>query len=558
MRTYTCLVLLLLSFGFSAKGGEPQSATGEKTIRLPEFQISESMKLRPEEKWLTGRLGNFEIFSDASERETRDFITKFYKFHLAFTYLFPKANSLAREKVVVVLCGSLGKFRELTPLVPESNFQTIGSVTACDDFSSYLVINLDIKSAFQAANMGDGLEGQHTGTEFVDGEELARREYIHLLLSHSQPRPPAWLEEGISRYFSSIKVSSTRISYAQLTKEITYFFHRRRMLSMPELFATTYDSPEANLSVGGVFSNQSLTFVHYGMFAYKMRYQKAFLEFVDHAAKEPVTEEMFRKAFKMSYSEMEAELLNYVEGGFYRHAVAPKTKQFPDAPKFPLRATTDAENGRIKGDTLRLVKRYDDARIEYISPIMRKHADARLLGSIGMLDYQTKNLVAARKFLEEAVAAKTDDPATYFTLARMRYEEALSNIPDGKLSPDQLASVLTPLFAALELKQPHIEIYTLIADAWLHSQSSPTLDNLVVLDQGVMAFPRNAELIYKNATLKARYGFIDDAHSLIELGLKVTRDDGMKTRFENLRTALPERMTNPIGAPSSKNTPSKN
>jgi hypothetical protein len=118
-------------------------------------------------------------------------------------------------------------------------------------------------------------------------------------------------------------------------------------------------------------------------------------------------------------------------------------------------------------------------------------------------------------------------------------EEAFGDPHQGSLSPAQLAGVLKPLFAALALNQPRVEIYTLIADAWLHTRAVPTLDNLVVLDEGVIKFPRNTDLIFKDASLKARNGFTDDAHSLIELGLKMSRDTETQARFEQLRTLLP-------------------
>jgi hypothetical protein len=301
----------------------------------------------------------------------------------------------------------------------------------------------------------------------------------------------------------------------------------------------SYDSPEYIKASGSAFSHQALAFVHYAILSQKGRYRDAFLKFIDQASREPVTETMFKNYFKMSYRNMESALLNYVQGGFYRHVVVPKNVELAPPPSLELRNTTDAESGRMKGDVLRQVKRYDDARIELVSTIMRKHADPRLLAELGQLDYETNSLVAAQKFLEESVAAKVDLPAPYITLAGLRLQEALRNEPKDGLSPAQLRDVLTPLFAALALKQPRIEVYTMIADAWLSTKVVPTLDNLAVLDEGVLAFPRNTDLIFRNATLKARHGFSDDARSLAELGLKVSRDAETTTRFETLEASLP-------------------
>jgi hypothetical protein len=524
------------------------SAATEKAILLPDFPVTEKMKLRPEEKWLVGELGGFVIFSEASEKKTRDYVGQLYQFHQAFTSLFPKANVAAKNKVTLVLCDSSDKFSALAPKLRERTDQAQASCTASDDYETFMLINLDVNSlqvntpggTLGAMETEDGLSPDDpTAASTVDRNMLVRREYLHLILSRIQPRSPAWLEEGVALFFSSMKVNEKTITYAKLDKEFLNFFNQRALLSMPELFAVRYDSPDYQQIVGSTFSSQALAFVHYGMFGYKMRYQKAFLEFIEHATREPVTEPMFKKFFGMSYSDMEVALRGYVEGGAYRYVVAPRNLNFPPLPAFELRAATDAEMGRIKGETLRLTKRAEEARIEFISPIVRKHADARLLGALGQLDYEQQNLASARKFLEEAVAAKVDTPAPYITLAKLRLNLALTSAPQAGLNPTQLRGILTPLFAARALNQSRPEVYSLIADAWEHSLIAPTQENLAVIDEGVAANPRNHDLLYKDAALKARCGFSDDARALIEVGLKVTHDDTTHNRFEQLKASLP-------------------
>lgn len=562
MRLNKSLFFLLSALAVATapiRGDEAPSALGEKTIRLPELAVNETMKLRPREKWLTGQIGNFEIFSNAPEIETKDFVAKLHKFQQAFGLLFPKLIGNSRDKIILVLCGTRDKYLALAPTDAgqvDERYGNLAYTTLNDGFGTTFLINFDAKAFFgdgmsSGMNTGGGENApstmnfsQSTGAEFIDSETLLRQQYLRLLLSRSQTRPPAWLEEGVVRYFDSLKIGNDKITFAQLDMSLTRYFSRetanmRRMLDMKDFFAVTYESPEYRKTVGSTFSHQALAFVHYAMLSHKGRYRDSFLKFIEQASKEPVTETMFKNYFKMNYRDMEAALDDYVQGGFYRHVVAPKPAELPPAPPLVLRETTDAESGRLKGDVLRQVKRYEDARLELISPVMRHQANARLLASLGILDYETNSLVASRKFLEEAIAAKVDTPTAYVTLARLRLEEALRGSAEATLTPTQLSGVLTPLFAALSRKLSHVEIYTLIADAWLHSKTAPTLDNLAILDEGVLAFPRNTDLIYKNATLKARHGFTDDARSLAELGLKITRDPANRNRFEQLKASLP-------------------
>lgn len=561
MKLFSRLALFVVVYFLSraASPAEDAPLLSDKIIRLPEFPVTDTMKLRPEEKWLTGQLGNFEVFSNASEKETRDFVTKLYKFHQTFVLLFPKMAGLSHDKITLVLCGSRDKYTALAPLEAnkvDERYGNLAYTTLNDGSNTTFLINCDVKAFF-----GDGIStdintsggensaptmdfSQATGAEFIDAETLLRQQYLRLLLSRSQPRPPAWLEEGVVRYFDSLKVQKDKITFAQLDMSLTRYFsaeqiNPHRMLALSKFFAMSYDSPEYIKATGSAFSHQALAFVHYAMLSQKGRYREAFLKFIDQASREPATETIFKSYFKMSYRDMEAALLDYVQGGFYRHVVVPKNVELPPPPSLELRKTTDAESGRMKGDVLRQVKRYDDARIELVSTIMRKNADARLLASLGQLDYETHSYVAARKFLEEAIAAKVDLPAPYVILARIRLEEALQNGTKDRLSPAQLSGVLTPLFAARALNHPRIEIYTTIADAWLNTKVVPMLDNLAVLDEGVIAFPRDTDLIFKDATLKARHGFTDDARSLTELGLKVSHDAAAKARFETLQASLP-------------------
>ena len=536
--------VLCLTAILPAQAAESEQQATDKVIVLPETKISEKMKLRPEEKWLTGTIGNFEIFSHASERETRTFISEFYKFHQAFIYLFPKSDVKLANKLKLVLCGSTDKFTALAP----ANYNNLSTMVS-DGNDCYLLIDLAVKSRFTGNSRayvitgdtwipgGDGLFGP-SPYDFIDGSVLARREYIHFLSERANPRPPLWFEEGIAMYFSSMEITKNKITYARLGKDVVTWLDGPSMLPMEKFFALPKESGGYNPN----FSRQALVFVHYTMFARKMLYQKSLLAFADKASLEPVTEEMFRRYFGMSLNDMEGALLSYIkDGGFFKYVVAPKKIKFPIEPAYELRATTDVENGLLKGNILRLVKRYEDANAELMSPILRKHSDIRLVAALGVLEYNMGNFSAARKHLEDAVAAKVDDCTAYITLARLRLHEALkAAVPAGALNADQMSDVLTPLFAARALDQPLPDIYSLIADIWEYSHITPSQDNLAILDDGVQKFPRNSDLVYKDAVLKGRYKFYNDAHALIDLGLRHARDQKTQDRFTKLRADLPQ------------------
>ena len=546
LRLLSPLLLCCCSLFGAAASQENLPPSGDQIIRLPEISITETMKLRPEEKWLTGTVGNFEVFSTASEKNTREFVASLHKFHQAFTSLFPNAKAAAQKKITLVLCDKVEKFEALMPTQESRNDRAMVSHFAADEFQTVFLINMDLESVTISSAGTTMVEGEYmranvdrNASDLIEKNEPIRREYLHLIFRQFPQRVPPWAEEGTIQFFLSMKIEDKRITWGEIDKEFINSFTARALLPLPKLFSITYDSPEYLQSLGSMFSAQSRALVHLCMFGNKGKYQKPLLQLIDRSAHEPVTEELFKQIFGINYRQMEDLISDYIDRKFYKHIIAPKTATFSELPAFELRETTDAESGRIKGETLRLVKRYDDARIELLSAIIRKHTDGRLLGALGQLDFETGNLKSARKYLEESTAAKVDAPAPYLALARLRLQDALSQNPSAKLAPAQLQQILTPLFAALELNQPPVEIYTLIADAWDRSQIAPSFDNLVVLDQGVIAYPRNTDLILKNATLKARHGFTDDARSVAELGLKTARNSADRARFSQFIATLP-------------------
>jgi hypothetical protein len=350
--------------------------------------------------------------------------------------------------------------------------------------------------------------------------------------------------------FSTIKIEPKQLSFAKLDEQFGDFFNKRALLPMSKLFSITYDSPEYIQAVGSTFPSQSLAFVHMCMYGYNQKYQRPFLKFVMRSTREKPTEAMFREIFGMSTETMAIEMRGYVEGGHYKY-VTYKTDGLPSMPALELRPATDAEMGRIKGDALRLANRLDDARLELLSPVLRGESDPRLLASIAELELKQNNLVPARKYFESAAKAEVDLPGPYVHLAQLRYDEALKAAgADGKFTPAQVASVLTPLFTARKLAPRRGDLYTLIADTWEHSATPPSAQNLQVLDEGVQAFPSDMNLVYKDAALKIRNHISENAAALVDYGLQVAATEpAEKSRFEALKAELPP--APPTAAPTS-------
>ncbi|MBI2497880.1 MAG: hypothetical protein HYV75_08220, partial [Opitutae bacterium] len=233
----------------------------------------------------------------------------------------------------------------------------------------------------------------------------------------------------------------------------------------------------------------------------------------------------------------------YIE--FTRHKVAGvqagKGQKLPEPPPVVVREATEAEVGRLKGETLLLAGQRDLARTALLIPYLRGERDPALLAALGITEADGGDPAKARRLLEAAATAHVARPRAYVELARLRLVEARAQ-PEGaagKVSARQTAAVLEPLLTARNQPPALPELYELIAEAWTHSEVTPKAAQLAALDEGVRLFPRNAGLVYANASLKARSGQIAEAESLIRLGLRVAADAGTREKFEILKAGLP-------------------
>ena len=241
---------------------------------------------------------------------------------------------------------------------------------------------------------------------------------------------------------------------------------------------------------------------------------RLFAEFVERTQREPVTEDLFKQCFKMSYNDMLVTFRAYTQDTDYKSTKFKSKKGgIPDPAPLTLQDATEAEVGRIKGETLRMAGYKEAAHLALIAPYVRGSRDPDLLASLGLEEHGAAQDDRAVAFLEAAVAAKTSRARAYLELGQIRLAQAKAKPAGagGKLSTDQLVQILTPLFAGRGVPPEMPESYETIAEVWSHAEAKPTRDNLRVLILGVNHFPSDPEPDDQAAVLHAENGFKDDA-----------------------------------------------
>lgn len=556
--------LLLITAAFGSAAG-PTVADNQETIVLPDLKVTTSAALPPLESWRYARVGQFDVLSNASDRATRSLLADFAKFTQALTLVWPApARPLAAS--TIILCGRGGQFDAFPPAGTVKDDAIVPSVFLRNREQIALVVDVETdRVAIDPANLP--IDNVAAADYEVDHYKQLYREYVRYLLSQSQVRAPAWVEEGLAQIVMDIDLDDSRLIYGKVDSRrgavsggggvagsddvdpaamadavvgeqpFNVVLQHRRFIPFDRFFAITAGSPEAQCPLGNnLWAKQAYAFVHFCLFGEDLRYRAALTTFIARLAREPLSEELFRECFKVDYRRMADELRGYLRHTrhkYQRYALQPGDQL--TARSIELREATPAEIALIKGDALRLGGHLEPALAAYRSGYLRGAREPDLLAAMGVTEGTLNHHDRARELLEPAVKAGVRRPSAYVELARLR----LAAAGGGKLSARQLGLVLSPLFESRKYEPPLPETYGLIATAWTQSAVAPTPGNLAVLDEGIRAFPRDSALLHGAARLYHQAGAQATAASIARLGLRYATDAAAQARFEELLAALP-------------------
>lgn len=553
-------------------------------VELPKFVVTDSRELPPPESWKYATMPGFEILTNASDKATQRLVKDFDEFRQALSIVWPIEQQIS-QTTSLILSGKGAKFDAFTPKGPGALDTTTASLFLKEGNKTAILIDLQA-TTLNVLNV-DGIDDAATGTDSgllqVDHDRALYREYVRYLLSKSNPRMPAWFEEGISQIIMRMQIHSRRYielgrvepantisASAAMTQQMNALaaaddpdapqlpgapaedkdfpaaLMRRRLIDMEKMFSVAHGSPEATNTLGNnIWAKQSYAFVHMCLYGEKGKFQKPFAQFLQRIAREPVTEAMFKECFKMTYKQMLMQIRGYAESTYSEIKIYQSKKGGEDliiAPKpLALREATQSEIGRIKGEALVLAGHREKAKTELSAPYVRGERDPELLAALGLYEKQSGKDADARKFLEAAWTGKTTRPDALLELARFRYADALAK-PEGSekmLSPAQVRSVVDLLLVARKQPPHNVAIYDLMADTWARSAVRPKPDEARPIVEGAVLFPMRLKLVYQAIFFSVDMGDLKSAHALADHGIRFSPDATVKKRFEDAKAQLP-------------------
>jgi hypothetical protein len=565
---------VLLAAGLGAAEAPPSPV-----VELPKFEVTDSRVLPQPESWRYGEIQGFEILSNASDKATQRLIKDFNMFREALTAVWPIPNR-AGVPTSLILCGQGNKF-DAFKKKDGGSYLVTASLFLKNKEQTAIIIDLQATTlnvlAVDTAN--DAATGTDSSLIEVDHVKALYREYVHFLLGRSEPRLPAWLEEGMAQIIMAMKVDPTSIVFGKLEesntisvaqanvlannalpgadelppmpgapaedRDFNVALQRHALVPFGQFFAVTAESPEALNPLGNnVWAKQSYAFVHMCLYGRNKKYQKPFAQFLARLGKEPVSEYLFQECFKVNYKQMAVELRGYIQMADYQHQeynLKKGSTALGGGPALLLRDATESEVGRIKGEAIVLAGFPEKAKIELTAPYIRgERNDAQLLAAVGIFERANGEEARGVKFIEAAVAKKVVRPRAYVELARARYEAAVAKPGAGdRLSAEQVMGVTSLLLTARSQPPPTVETYELWTEIWTHSAAAPKKEDVGYLIEGVRSFPNRLRMMYLTAQLCVQADMVEAAHSLTDYGLKVSPDAKTRANFEKLKVSLP-------------------
>jgi hypothetical protein len=530
------IAAVLLAAPLFAAEPAPTPAPAGPIVELPKFEVTDSRLLPPPEKWLYAEIPCFEILSNISERETKRFVRDFLLLQSVIREIMPGlVGGRVPVPTALLLCGRGKGFDEFLPA--DGSVERYGSNQLFFQSPERAAIVVDFALSELQLEGDTRLES--------DPYRAFYAAYFRFLIRRQLAKPPPpWFEEGLVQLFAATEFDRKTIVFAQIGDgfgaekigDFNRLLNQRALMPMGEML-----SPQPRTR-GTFWAAQCYCFVHYCLYGLNKKNQQAFIRYVYRLNDEEPTEELFKECFGKTYKQFALDLRGHIgfTAGKKIEFRAKKGQELPEPPPVALKPGSDADIGRIKGEVLRLGGHGTAARNHLVAPYVRGERDPRLLAALGLDEKLAGQDARARKFLEAAAAAKVERARTYLELARLRLDEARAGFKDGKgrLTPEQVGAVLTPLFTARQQPPPLAEVYALIAETWSLSALPPQEDHLAVVLEGVLRFPRDMPLLLQATLLAAKRGFFDRARELAERGAKLAREPADQDRFASLAAAF--------------------
>lgn len=543
----------------------------DEPVALPPFLVEEVAKGPP---WRYAETPGYEVLSRCNDKVTRRVVESHQNLHVLLAEVLPPSLqfTVSQPRAMIVYDEELQ---------PTASREVISKLLHSGRDSSGPPEDYPAPSGRRGINIPPPTRHYSflPNLRLVDRDEMSvfmivRRDdfdpdvlvlvpdYIAYLLKQRVPALPPWFSTGFLALYRQMTCNGKELSLPPLEwlSDAQTSAVKKDPKAAPalrpldEFFAGRPPPPEEMSRSEWIklWQAQAALFVRWGLEGKEGIHRLALWKFTERVAAEGVSEALFQECFSLDYASAREQLAAYLPVAVARSATFKPAQAFKPEPMV-FRNASDAQIARIKGDWERLEVPYVKAISADLAPKYLEQArhtlkraydrderDAGMLAVMGLCEVDAGNDGGAREYLESAANIGPIRVRANYELARLRFAELRTKLtgPNDRLSVNQVAEVMKPLFAARALQPPLPEVYELIADTWMVSASAPTRRHLAVLDEGIRLFPFRTQLILRAAEVNLRYGFRDAAVPLIDLASRLADDDASRERVMLLQVQL--------------------
>ncbi len=570
-------LFLLAALALISPGGRAAEIGDDIAVALPPFLVEEQIKGPP---WRYAEVMGFEVLSRCRDATTRRVVEAHHRLHALLGEILPPALRLqftvrptfilydeelqpaSSQEVIrkMLQGGPAGADDDFGAMPGARGFRPPSTTRRISFLPNLRLWDRDAMAVFMIVRQDD-----------FDASRLSlTHDYVRYLLTGRIPSLPAWFIAGLLTLYQKTHYDGDRLTLEPIVWP-AYVPPDPAKLEpgveppvgpLPQLFQPppAAPNPKVAFDLARLLGDQATKawqahaalFVRWGLEADHRAHRSAFWRFVERSAVAATSEALFVECFGFDYAAARARLNAHLPVAVKKDAVFRLDRSARLAP-FTLSDATDAQIARIKGDWERMEVPY----VRKLSPELapkyldlsrrtlrraydRDYRDPGLLAVMGLAEVDGGNDAGARDFLESAAALGPLRPRANYELARLRFAALRDPAAPGetRLSAEQAASVLHPLFAARAGEPPLPEVYELIAEVWAACAHPPTRGHLAVLDEGVRLFPRRSVLAVRTAELYLDRGFRDETGLLLELAARTSEEAAVLARIAVLRARL--------------------
>jgi len=276
--------------------------------------LSLSAKAAEPSPWIELHSTHFTVITDAGENKGREVALRFEQMRAVFGNLLNKDRLNQSIPLTILAFGDDRLYYQLAPLKEGKPIDQPGFLLTGDD-QDFIALNLSESDAWRSIT----------------------RDFASMLLSYNYPPAQTWFDEGLTQYFSSIRIVNRQVeiggdpqpgkggagAFVELLKS-------KNWQPLPDFFAakrTASKDPQA----ASLYDAQSWIVMHYLLHEKRLPDAGTYFGLVLNQ-KLPV-EEAIKQAYGMSAKELEQSVKDYFKANFVD---SPPTSANPPVEHFPV------------------------------------------------------------------------------------------------------------------------------------------------------------------------------------------------------------------------------